>query len=126
MSTLTTVLSAGVQYDDFKGTVAADEENSLAVYLREQGLIESDEFVIAIELYAGLNIPGKPRLLDISVFVLKGEGRDSLDEQLKVDPVKARRVEIEMTADEFIKMYKRLSIVMTPKGLGLDGRTIES
>jgi hypothetical protein len=41
-------------------------------------------------------------------------------------PIPVKRVEVELTLEEFMGLFKRFSVVLTKKGLDLDGRTYTS
>jgi hypothetical protein len=41
-------------------------------------------------------------------------------------PIPVKRVEVELTLEAFMGLFKRFSVVLTKKGLDLDGRTYTS
>ncbi|MCW3479745.1 hypothetical protein OL229_09240 [Neisseriaceae bacterium JH1-16] len=119
-------ISAGVQYDDFVGQVAADCHDSLAsfsAYMKGRGLIEDGEFVIAINFYSGDN-----GFLSTSVLVAPLQGYDSVPAWLAAnpDPLPVRKVSLDVSLDQFFDLFKRFEVVMAPKGLAVLGRGYNS
>jgi hypothetical protein len=111
---------ASVQYDDFKGTVAADSSDNGGPeeYLRKKGLMNDDDFVIGIELWAG-DHPGAP--VSVKFLLVKG-GFDTSQSSLRntADAIATRRIKAEMSAVDFIGLFKRLNVVMSPGGMLTD------
>lgn len=93
------VFKASVQYDDWKGSVAADDIDvgGFDSVLETKGLKKEDEILFAIKFYSGVN------------FVLT-EALVGTDEQ------NLRKVDTEMTVEEFFKNFKRFSITLSRHG----------
>lgn len=90
---------ASAQYDDWKGSVAADgaDQNDFSEFLRVKGILKRDEIVKGISFYSA------ERFFDVEAYVT--------DEQHGL-----RRERVEMTLEEFFKTFKRFSIKISRKG----------
>ncbi|BDH44709.1 hypothetical protein TUM12370_07530 [Salmonella enterica subsp. enterica serovar Choleraesuis] len=90
---------AAVQYDDWKGSVAADsaDQEDFSDLLREKGILKEGEVVKAISFYSG------QRFLNIEAFVTD-------------DEYGLKRERIEMTYEEFFKTFKRFSMKISRHG----------
>jgi hypothetical protein len=109
--------TAGVQYNDWVGTAAADnaDQNDLSDYLRGKGLITADEFLFAVEFYVGENHAGTLAKPHVVALVFEASGFDSTAATLASikGPIPLRRVEIDLSANEFLLLFKRLSLHLT-------------
>lgn len=113
---------AGTQYGDWEGTAKADGHHGsdFSEYLRQKGLINEDEFLIAISFYSG-----EGGFTSVRAFVLdKGDEYESVKLALSAsdDAIKVREVTLELTTPEFLSLFKRFSVVLTWHGLGPEGR----
>lgn len=125
----TDTFRASVKYGDWKGTAAADDaggECDLASFLESKGLYDSEsEFLLAVELDISENHRGIAEAPIINALIIEWPGNhDSLIAHLKkqTDPISVRRVPVELTTEEFIGVFKRISVVLLGRDLGLDGR----
>lgn len=105
---------AGVQYNDMKGTVAADraDNESLRSFLVEQGIAQSDETIAAIRLIFVEN-PGKAIERPGIIVYLSQLDNDS------GRPNSVRSVELDLSTSEFFRFFKRFDLVMIRKGADL-------
>lgn len=103
---------AGVQYDDFKGTVAADisDNVALASYLVSLGKAEKDERVVAFRISSGEN-RGIP-VTDVSLvaYLLRSA-------EFEPAPAAVRAVDVCVTPGEALAFFKRFDLVATQGGL---------
>jgi len=118
---------ASVQYGDFKGTVAADrhDQDDIGKYLQTQGLINQGEFLVGIEAYA-CELMGKPQVTDVDVTVLvtQYEGYENVQEAVDSgQPLKVRKIKLEIPLVEFFTLFKRFSLAMSSHGM-IDNREI--
>jgi hypothetical protein len=118
---------AGAQYGDWEGTASADDsdQTSLEDYLREKKLIGPDEFLLATSLWAGENHGSTLGRISVSAYLFKGgPSVDNVDDALGNDscPIPVREVEISFALSEFVCLFKRFSVMLTWKGLVLEGR----
>jgi hypothetical protein len=116
---------AGVQYDDFEGTAAADraDKNDLGYYLRSNGLMQSGDFLVAAELWVGENHGGKVAQPAIRALVVdapdyEGAVRDVLNR----DPVPVRKIDLPLSLDQFLALFKRFAVTLTIRGGELGGK----
>lgn len=111
---MTNIFSAGVQYDDFKGSVAADRADTLSLlnHLRTQGWANANEGIVGLRVGFGGN-PGRP-IPEPSVVVYLVEGEGYVQQ-----PKKVRAVEVNIPIAELFSYFKRFDLVMTNKGLDL-------
>lgn len=119
--------SAGVQYNDWKGTAAADslDRGGLTELLVEKGLITTSDFVVGVEAWIGENHGEGSVRPKVSVFAIEGRnGADSAAAWLRdnADPLDLKRISIDLTFEEFFGLFKRFDIVIGRRGLELDGR----
>lgn len=118
-----TRLSAGVQYDDWKGSAAADEADMRAIsqYLREQGLIGDKDHVEAISFYSG-----EHGFLSISAYVVPDAAVDSYRKALDSgEALPMIEVDLDIDAATFLSLFKRFNVVISRKG-ALEGRECET
>jgi len=118
---------ASVQYGDWKGTAAADDAdfNALDKYLDEKGLKHADEFLIATSLWVGENHPGRLGSISATAYLHRGHrSAESVKASISSSsgPVPVRRVQLELTIQEYIELFKRFDVMLTRRGLDLDGR----
>ncbi|MFJ4372735.1 hypothetical protein ACIP1T_08950 [Pseudomonas japonica] len=119
--------SAHVHYDDFKGTVAADDldRHSIGQYLQQKGLIEADEFLAGVKMSWGAT-QGAIRIVTVYGLLAKAIGFDGLRGLVDSgEPLTLRKIKIDMPLEEFFGCFKQFEIVMSPKGQ-LDGKDFVS
>lgn len=121
-------LKASVQYGDWEGTAAADDldKGDLKDWLATRGLMDPDsEMVIGVDFFCGENHPGHIERPSIHAIVAQVRGNENLAARLRTtpDPLPLRRVQIELTIEAFVGLFKRFSVVLTSPGLGVTGRT---
>ncbi len=109
---------ASVQYNDFKGSVAADrsDTNSMHDYLVASGHATGDERVIGyrISFFGNHGNEYEPRVL---VYLQKGTF-DNPDEVV-------RAVHIEMSGPLFYSFFKRFDMVMMQDGIDLSNVKVD-
>jgi hypothetical protein len=116
---------AGVQYGDFEGTAAADraDKNDLSDYLRSNGLMQAGETLIAVELWIGENHGGKVAQPSIQAIVVNAPDYDSaVRDVLNQDPVPVRKINLPISLDEFLGLFKRFAVTLTIRGGELGGK----
>ncbi|WP_026619120.1 hypothetical protein M728_000781 [Ensifer sp. WSM1721] len=115
------VFTAGVQYNDLKGTAAADEADntSIQTFFRGKG-IPDNGFVVALRAYYLSSDPGK---IGVRAVYADGDGFDSVNDQIQsTENLAFKELDIDLPLAEFFSLFKRFNVVLTSKGLGLDGR----
>jgi hypothetical protein len=114
--------SASVQYNDFKGTAAADRAGQHDIYdlLELKGLSTDNEFLLSIQFYSAEHD-------FVRCVVLLLENADTYEDVQKAientpDPIPVKEVHLDLTPAEFLKLFKRFAVVLNPGGLSLQGR----
>jgi hypothetical protein len=112
---------ASVQYGDWEGAAAADGAHLISVeeYLEKKGLTKPNEFLIATSLYIEENS------VFARAFLFNGHRDfDSVQNSLAVikGPIPVRVVEIPLKLEEFVGLFKRFDVMLTWRGLQLEGR----
>lgn len=117
--------TAGVQYDDWFGSAAADiaDQGDIHDLLRGRGLLNPGEFVVGIELFSGgPNYKGRAHV-GVSVFLVKAANFDEAASVTKKSNFEAKKIDLEIeTLEEFFCLFKRFDIKIMKRGLNLDGR----
>jgi hypothetical protein len=114
---------ASTHYGDWKGTAAADGNNELSIekYLTDKGLMNKDESVISVTL----------SVMESSVyaraFLFMGQDSDSIKQVLAniPGPLPVRGVPLEVTLEEFARLFKELSVSLTYDSLQIHGRSYQ-
>ena len=116
---------AGVHYNDWKGTFAADDLDmtSLADIFKSKGLLQQGEFVAGLQV--ALEPQAKGKTLRLTAALARAEGFDNLNTALKTgEPLQVRKVNVTMESHEFFGSFKLLEICFSRKGV-LDGKEIQ-
>jgi len=116
---------ASVQYGDLKGTSAADraDQRGADEWLEKKGLKQPGEFLLGIELVVGENHGAHKDPVHVHFLLVTSDGHDNVKSMLEVTqgPVDIRRVSEDMPISEFLGLFKRFSVCLSPYSL-LDGR----
>lgn len=119
-----TRFSAHVQYDDWKGTAAADDsgDKDIRDFARENGFLQNGEFLVGFEIYFGE--PGLgDRYFNARAFLVEaGDHEGAVREVTAKQPVEVFARDLPLTSDQFFSLFKRFSITLTQRGLDLEGR----
>ena len=112
---------AAVQYNDFKGTAAADRADELSFqdYLRQVGLCSQDEVVVGIRIGFTGNHGREIETVGVVAYLFSG-GRAGGDA-----PRDVRGIEVEITTAKLFSFFKRFDMVMTTKGLDLSQALVD-
>jgi hypothetical protein len=116
--------SASVQYDDFKGTAAADaaDMNNLSKWLEENGHKKANEFLLGVTLFAGENHGSHTDPVSIQLLLTEPRDHDSVKSNIEnSSPVTVRHVRVDMNLAEFFGRFKRFSIYLSSHGM-LNGK----
>jgi|AntRauTorcE11898_2_1112593.scaffolds.fasta_scaffold01610_4 hypothetical protein len=112
------IFTAGVQYNDFKGTVAADRSDNTALvdYVSRLGLTQTGERVVGCRIVFNEN-PSNEINSGVVVYLQAG----SFD-----DPsATIRAVEVEMPIQKLFAYFKRFDMVMTVNGETFDDTEVD-
>ncbi len=114
-------LKAGTQYGDFEGTAAADDGNDPGVvsFLADKGVIGPNDYLAGFDINGGESASG----LTIRALIAEANSFDTFKAALDAgSSLSLRRVDVDLTIDEFVELFKRFNIVVTRSGLNLAGR----
>jgi hypothetical protein len=117
------IFEPSVQYQDFSGSIAADrgDRETIDHWIDARNLLQQGELVCGISLSIGEN-HGEEIVNPVSVIIYLAEANSivSLCEQITSinGPLAVRRVETVMTFPEFISLFKRLSLTLSPTKFG--------
>ena len=114
------IFTAGVQYDDFKGTVAADVSDnlSLAKHLVSLGKAQNDERVVAFRITSsGIN---GAQVTDVSLVAYLSDSKE-----FEPSPESVRAVEINATPGEALSFFKRFDLVAKRDNLDLTATRVD-
>jgi hypothetical protein len=117
---------AGVQYNDLKGTAAADRHDTrdFDEYLKEKGLVRDGEMVVGIEMSSlEVHATTQDESVYVSAFVTT-QVYDSIKSVLDAGKtLEVRKISLEMKLNEFFGLFKRFQISISNGGL-LDGQDL--
>lgn len=112
--------NAGVQYNDFKGTVAADISDNVALtdYLVSLGKADKDERVVGFRIASGEN-RGTP-VTDVSLVAYLLRSAD-----FEPAPTEVRAVEVRVTPGEALAFFKRFDLVAMRRGVDFSSTHVD-
>ncbi|MEO3357224.1 hypothetical protein [Acinetobacter haemolyticus] len=111
------VFNAGLQYDDYKGTVACDDTDlkTLKSELRKLFKLDKDSFIIGIKVDA--NYKGRTSDIDnFSVIIYTPEDQDYEDKIGNNEEVNVKKLSTNISLQDFFKLFKRFQITLSSKG----------
>jgi hypothetical protein len=127
-----TRFKAGTQYGDWKGTAAADEfgdaTDDFDELFEATGKIDPEnDMMIAFEMYAGEGHFYLAGLFHPKSTSNKLGYEPSLNDDFKNDPkpIRVRRVEVNLTLEQFFKYFKRFNVVLNRGSIDISGRDYE-
>ena len=116
---------AAAQYDDWKGNVAADgnDTEDIRAYIESKGLSTPEEFLVGLDFFVG-----DDNFCSVSAFFVQAVGVDEANSILNSTQVpKVRKASIEgISAEEFLQLFKRFSVSMSWHGLIEIGREMNT
>ena len=112
--------NAGVQYDDFRGTVAADISDNidLADFLRSLGKAEEGERVLAFRISSGENQRTPVTDVSLVAYLLHSA-------KFEPTPTAVRAVEIRVTPGQALAFFKRFDLVATRRGVDFSNTQVD-
>src|SRR5262249_28598603 len=111
---------ASVQYNDWVGSAAADDQmpRSLTSLLEERGLLPDGKFVVGATFYSG------EQFMSVRAVVIDSQWYDHVPDALAAgEPLTSVRVDI--SAEEFLALFKRFDVAIHRRGLDIAGREFE-
>lgn len=121
------IFKATVQYQDWNGTAAADDADNnktLSAFLEGKGLMKDTESLIASSLWIGENKGGKLGSVSIAAYLFDRPSFDTVKAALDSinGPIPVRKVDVEVSLEEYIAFFKRFAVIHTRNGLNIEGR----
>jgi hypothetical protein len=112
---------ASVQYNDWKGTSAADDadKKGASEWLKVNGHIEVGEFLLGIKMFAGENHGTHEDPVFVEFLITTPGDYDNVKSMLEssTGPIEVRSVRVEMTLIEFFGFFKRFDITLSRDGM---------
>ncbi|WP_193174145.1 hypothetical protein [Oricola nitratireducens] len=116
---------AGVQYDDWIGEAAADDDinNSVHALLRERGLMKEGQSLVSVEIY--MENAGNPP--QVYGYLINAKDADEAHKALsKIDKPQLIKVGVhDLSIEDVTKLFKRLNVVLSRRDLSLIGREFD-
>ncbi|MPS66887.1 MAG: hypothetical protein E2586_00095 [Novosphingobium sp.] len=111
---------AGVQYNDFKGTAAADisDNFALADYLVSLGKAEESERVLGFRITSGENRGIPVTEVSLVAYLLRSA-------EFEPAPATVRAVEVRVTPGEALAFFKRFDLVVTRRGVDFSNTHVD-
>ena len=111
---------AHVQYDDFKGTIAADISDNVALgsFLVSKGLAEEGERVVAFRIASGENRGVPVSEVSLVSYLVRSTEFESA-------PTAVRAVEISITPGDALAFFKRFDLVATRRSVDLSNTKVD-
>lgn len=112
--------NAGVQYNDFKGTAAADISDNIAIsdYLVSLGKAVQGERVVGFRIASG-GSQGKP-VTDVSLVAYLLQSAE-----FEPAPAAVRAVEVRVTPSEALAFFKRFDLVVIRRGMDFSATHVD-
>lgn len=113
----TDTFRASVQYNDTKGTSAADDadKNGASEWLKENGHIEDGEFLMGIKMFAGENHGTHEDPIFVEFLITTPDDFDNVKSMIEssTGPIEVRSVRTEMALTDFFGLFKRFDVTLS-------------
>ena len=121
------MFDASVQYGDWDGGCAADDGDltSIRRLLEDRGLIKDGEFIVGIHTFNGENHENRELApVYITVLLIPTKKFEDAEKFLRghYDPIPVRKIVLELSLENFARLFKRFSIAICRKNLSMLGR----
>jgi len=120
----TDTFKASVQYNDWKGSSAADsaDNNGPSDWLREKGHINDDEFLLGVKMFAGENHGVHEDPVHVEFLIATPSDFENVKAMIEgsAGPVEVRSVRIAMELSKFFGLFKRFDVALS-RGSMLEG-----
>jgi hypothetical protein len=122
---------ASVEYNDLKGSVAADKSDtrSASKWLSDNGHITDNEYVIGIHMSVGENHDSHVDNVSVTFFVTGLQNHENLheiiqagDKPIQFKKIGVKEIDIDMSVADFFGLFKRFEVTLSKSGL-LEGKT---
>lgn len=108
---------ATVQYNDWKGSSAADDadNNDASDWLKENGHISDGEFLLGIKMFAGESHGTHEDPVYVEFLITTPGDYDNVKAMIEATtgPIEVRSVRVEMALTEFFGFFKRFDVTLS-------------
>lgn len=108
---------AGVQYNDSKGTAAADEHDrfTLSDYLLSKALIQADETIVGVKMWSGeVHGDTQHEPVNVTVYTVQTDKYSEFNDALQSNSVvDVREVRFDIELAKFFGLFKRFEIAIS-------------
>ena len=113
----TETFRATVQYNDRKGTSAADDADihGASEWLKENGHIEEGEFLLGIKMFAGENHGTHEDPVYVEFLIATHGDYDNVKSMIDSSsgPIEVRSVKTDMALTDFFGLFKRFDVTLS-------------
>jgi len=113
----TDTFRASVQYNDWKGSSAADDadKNDASDWLKANGHIQDGEFLLGIKMFAGENHGTHEDPVFVEFLITTSGDYENVKAMIDASngPIEVRSVRVEMALTEFFGLFKRFDVTLS-------------
>jgi hypothetical protein len=117
---------ASVQYNDLKGSVAADraDQSDAHDWLKKNDYISEDEILVGIKMWAGENHGTHQDPVSVHFLVTALDGFQNIPEKFAAseEPIQLKNVRVDMAIADFLALFKRFELTLSSSEI-LEGKT---
>ena len=85
--------------------------NNIRTVLQSRGELSDDEHVVAIELWLGEMHGDEIKRPSVTALIVGGENYDAVAQSLETeDPLPVRAIEMDLSMEEFLLLFKRFAV----------------
>ena len=115
------IFQASVQYNDLKGSVAVDNADMINAtsWLKKNKYIKDDKSLIGISMWAGENHKKSDKPLSVTFLVKELGGNKTIPDIINDsnETLNVKKVKVDMNIIDFMALFKRLEITLSPDGM---------
>ncbi|WP_259781613.1 hypothetical protein [Aestuariispira ectoiniformans] len=114
------IFKAGVQHDDFEGSVAADhsDKKTFIKYLRDAGYAQENENLAAYRIIFNENPGEEISCPGVVVYLFEGG-------EFTTKPTALRALELDIPIAKLLSFFKRFDLVAVRNGMELDNVNVD-
>ena len=113
----TDTFKASVQYNDWKGSSAADsaDQNGPSDWIRENGHMNDGEFLLGVKMFAGENHGVHKDPVYVEFLIATPGDYENVKAMIEgnAGPIEVRSVRIDMKLSEFFGLFKRFDVTLS-------------
>ena len=120
------IFKASTQYADWKGSTSSDKSDAMTLkgLWEQRGLLPAAEFLVGAKLWVGENHNNRVGRITVSAYLFANGGQFETVKQAiaAADDLELKRVDLELTLEEFFALFKRFELTLSDPSFGLEGR----